>query len=57
MGLMAAIRAASLGQKTAILEKNPSLGEKLLLSGRGRCNFTNAEPELDAFISCCGDMG
>ena len=56
-GLMAAIRAASLGQKTAILEKNPSVGEKLLLSGRGRCNFTNAEPNLDAFISRYGDNG
>lgn len=41
-GLMAAIRAASFGQNVALLEKNPSVGEKLLLSGRGRCNFTNA---------------
>ena len=56
-GLMAAIRAASLGQKTAILEKNPSVGEKLLLSGKGRCNFTNAEPDLDASISRYGDNG
>ena len=56
-GLMAAIRASSLGQKVAVLEKNPSVGEKLLLSGRGRCNFTNAEPDLDAFISRYGDNG
>lgn len=56
-GLMAAIRSASLGQKTAILEKNPSVGEKLLLSGKGRCNFTNAEPDLDTFISRYGDNG
>ena len=56
-GLMAAIRAASLGQKTAILEKNPSVGEKLLLSGKGRCNFTNAESDIDSFISRYGDNG
>ena len=56
-GLMAAIRAASSGQKTAILEKNPSVGEKLLLSGKGRCNFTNAESDIDAFISRYGDNG
>lgn len=56
-GLMAAIRAASLGQKTAILEKNPSVGEKLLLSGRGRCNFTNAESDIDSFISRYGENG
>ena len=56
-GLMAAIRAASLGQKTAILEKNSSLGEKLLLSGRGRCNFTNAEDDINTFIAHYGDNG
>ena len=56
-GLMAAIRASSLGQKTAILEKNASLGEKLLLSGRGRCNFTNAEDDMNEFISRYGDNG
>ena len=56
-GLMAAIRSASLGQKTAILEKNPSVGEKLLLSGKGRCNFTNSEDDIDTFISRYGDNG
>ncbi|MBQ3446489.1 MAG: NAD(P)/FAD-dependent oxidoreductase [Synergistaceae bacterium] len=50
-GLMAAIRASSLGQNVAIIEKNHSLGSKLLLSGKGRCNFTNAESDIDAFIS------
>ena len=38
-GLMAAVRASSLGQRVVILEKNASLGEKLLISGRRRCNF------------------
>ena len=56
-GLMAAIRASSLGQKVAIAEKNHSLGEKLLLSGKGRCNFTNAETDMDAFISRYGQNG
>ena len=56
-GLMAAIQASSSGQKTAIIEKNHSLGVKLLLSGRGRCNFTNAESNMDAFISQYGANG
>ncbi|MBQ7152268.1 MAG: NAD(P)/FAD-dependent oxidoreductase [Synergistaceae bacterium] len=56
-GLMAAVRASSLGQKVAIAEKNHSLGEKLLLAGRGRCNFSNAERDIDIFISKYGDNG
>ena len=56
-GLMAAIQASSLGRKTAILEKNDSLGEKLLISGKGRCNFTNAEDDINTFISKYGDNG
>lgn len=54
---MAAIRASSLGQKVAIVEKNHSVGQKLMLSGKGRCNFTNAEPNLDVFISKYGPNG
>ncbi|NQT89799.1 MAG: NAD(P)/FAD-dependent oxidoreductase [Candidatus Omnitrophica bacterium] len=41
-GMMAAIRASELKQNVILLEKNPSLGKKLLLSGKGRCNITNA---------------
>ncbi len=41
-GMMAAIRAAQLDQSVTLIEKNPSLGKKLLLSGKGRCNLTNA---------------
>ena len=40
--MMAAIRAADLGQDVALIEKNSSLAKKLLLSGKGRCNLTNA---------------
>ena len=40
-GLMAAGRAGELGAKVILLEKNPSLGIKLLMTGGGRCNLTN----------------
>jgi len=42
-GMMAAGKAAEMGAKVAILEKNDKLGQKLLLTGNGRCNITNAE--------------
>ncbi len=48
--MMAAIRASELGSSVLLLEKNDILGRKLLLSGKGRCNLTNA-CELDAFLS------
>lgn len=47
--MMAAIRAAELRQDITLIEKNPILGKKLLLSGKGRCNLTNA-CDLDSFI-------
>ncbi len=40
--MMAAIRAGELSPETILIEKNPTLGKKLLLSGKGRCNLTNA---------------
>jgi len=40
-GMMAAIRASQLQQSITLIEKNPILGKKLLLSGKGRCNLTN----------------
>jgi len=57
-GMMAAIRAGSLGQEVVLLEKKGSLGSKLLLSGKGRCNLTNAEdlPEFLARFSKNGDF-
>ncbi|MEK7510050.1 MAG: aminoacetone oxidase family FAD-binding enzyme [Patescibacteria group bacterium] len=42
-GLMAAGRAAEQGKRVLLLEKNKKLGEKLKISGGGRCNITNAE--------------
>ena len=40
-GLMAAGTAAKQGRKTLLIEKNPVLGKKLLITGKGRCNLTN----------------
>lgn len=42
-GMMAAGRAGELGAKVLLLEKNDTLGKKLLITGGGRCNVTNAE--------------
>ena len=41
-GMMAAIAAAKEGAKTALLEKNEKLGKKIYITGKGRCNLTNA---------------
>ncbi|MCX7779834.1 MAG: NAD(P)/FAD-dependent oxidoreductase [Negativicutes bacterium] len=40
-GLMAAVSAAAHGGKVVLLEKMPSVGRKLLITGKGRCNLTN----------------
>lgn len=42
-GMMSAGRAGELGAKVILIEKNESLGKKLLITGGGRCNLTNAE--------------
>lgn len=47
--MMAAIRAGQLGAQVTLIEKNDSLGRKLLLTGNGRCNLTNTRP-LEKFI-------
>ncbi|MBR4168118.1 MAG: NAD(P)/FAD-dependent oxidoreductase [Lachnospiraceae bacterium] len=41
-GMMAAIAAAEEGHVVTVLEKNEKLGKKLFITGKGRCNFTNA---------------
>lgn len=41
-GMMAAIAAADGGAKVTIYEKNEKLGKKLFITGKGRCNVTNA---------------
>lgn len=49
-GMYAGITAAKAGHKVTLLEKNEKLGKKLYLTGKGRCNFTNAGGR-DAFFS------
>ncbi len=55
-GIMAAGRAAECGGKVTLLEKMPRLGAKLLLSGKGRCNFSNTA-ELRDFVAAFGPEG
>lgn len=43
-GIMAAIAASQNSSKVILLEKNPHLGRKLLMTGGGRCNITNLKP-------------
>lgn len=56
-GMMAAGRAAELGAKVLILEKNESLGKKLLITGGGRCNVTNSEFDTRVLLSKFKDGG
>lgn len=48
-GMMAAIHAAKNGKKVILLEQNEKLGKKLFITGKGRCNFTNACEIEDLF--------
>ena len=41
-GMMAAVSAAQNGCEVLLLEKNEKLGKKIYITGKGRCNFTNA---------------
>ncbi len=50
-GMMAAGRAAERGASVLLLEKNESLGKKLLITGGGRCNVTNAELDTRALLA------
>jgi predicted Rossmann fold flavoprotein len=56
-GLIASGRAVELGAKTALLEKNASLGKKLLLTGNGRCNLTNKSRSLRDLVEQYGRNG
>lgn len=49
-GMMAAGRAASRGARVLLLEKNDSLGKKLLITGGGRCNVTNFQTDNRLFL-------
>lgn len=48
-GIMAAGTAAGRGHDVTLIEKNKQLGKKLFITGKGRCNITNAAP-IDEFF-------
>lgn len=50
-GMMAAIAAAQKGHQVLLLEKNEKLGKKIYITGKGRCNLTNACETQELFDS------
>jgi predicted Rossmann fold flavoprotein len=50
-GLMAAARAGARGRKVLLLEHTDTIGAKIIISGGGRCNFTNLDIKPERFIS------
>jgi predicted Rossmann fold flavoprotein len=54
-GMICAGFAGSTGKKVLIVEKNYLLGEKLKLTGGGRCNITNAEFDVETFLNNFGE--
>lgn len=50
-GLMCAIRAGQRGRRVLLLDHAPAVGAKILISGGGRCNFTNTGTAPDRFLS------
>lgn len=50
-GLMCAVQAGFLGKRTLLIERNEKPGAKILISGGGRCNFTNLYTSVDNFVS------
>jgi len=56
-GIMAAGRAAELGARVVLIEKNQSLGKKLLMTGNGRCNISYAEFNDKKFVEKLGKKG
>jgi predicted Rossmann fold flavoprotein len=50
-GLMCAIEAGKRGRRVAVLERAARIGKKILISGGGRCNFTNLHCQPENFIS------
>ncbi|MBX7042493.1 MAG: NAD(P)/FAD-dependent oxidoreductase [Ignavibacteria bacterium] len=55
-GLMCAITAGKRGLKAAVIEHNNRPGRKILISGGGRCNFTNIHTSYANFISANPDF-
>ena len=55
-GCMAAIRSGALKKRVVLIERNDSIGKKILITGRGRCNLTNTAP-IETFIKNFGRRG
>lgn len=53
-GMLCAGRAGERGKKVLLLEKNSNLGEKLKITGNGRCNITNTTPDLNLLLKNYG---
>lgn len=56
-GMMAAGRAGELNANVVLIEKNKTLGNKLLITGKGRCNITNKRDDLKQMIEKFGKNG
>lgn len=54
-GMMAAISASDAGDQVTLLEKNEKLGKKLFITGKGRCNVTNAADMETLFSNVCAN--
>lgn len=52
-GMMAAIAAADRGDSVCLIEKNEKLGKKLFITGKGRCNVTNAGETETLLANVC----
>ena len=50
-GLMCAIEAGKRGRRVLVLDKARKLAPKILISGGGRCNFTNLYADPEAYVS------
>jgi predicted Rossmann fold flavoprotein len=50
-GLFCAMEAGKRGRKILVVEHNAQIGRKILISGGGRCNFTNVETKAENFVS------
>ena len=54
-GMFAAYFAAKNGHKVTLLEQNEKLGKKLYITGKGRCNITNASDMETLFANVCSN--
>lgn len=54
-GMMAGAVASSRGKSVLVIDKNKNLGEKLKITGGGRCNITNDEPDIHKMLRVYGE--